>query len=107
MIKKLYAVLSKLEGWFPLTDGRGFEDQLKIEVVEGHKLYGLDLFAIGKSESNDDVLFVSTNKYYVIHLNWSLGSEQFPLFEEFERLVDLKKYLFQCRRESQNVIDNY
>ncbi len=107
MIKKLYVLLNRLEGWCPLTDGKGFENQLKVEIVEGHSLFGMDLFAIGKSESNDDVLFVSTNTYYIIHLNWVLGSERFPMFEEFENLSDLINYLINSQKNNQNIIDNY
>ncbi len=105
MIKKLYVVLSEFENWFPLTDGRGFEEQLKNELVEGHSLFGMDLFAIGKSELNDDVLFVSTTKYYVIHLTWGFGSEKFPMFEEFEELTDLIRYLIHSQKTNIDLID--
>ncbi len=111
MIKEAYAILYELDWWCPLTDGRGFEEQLKVEVVEGHRLFGMDLFAIGKSLVNDDVLFISTNKFYLVHLNWSLGDGKFPVFEEFENEDDLIKYLITSnifsQRENVSEIDFY
>ncbi len=111
MIKEAYAILYELDWWCPLTDGRGFEDQLKVEVVENHKLFGVDLFAIGKSLINDDVLFISTNKFYLVHLNWSVGDEKFPVFEEFEHQDDLINYLvisnINSYKENVEAIDYY
>ncbi|GAA0075993.1 hypothetical protein UT300005_03710 [Clostridium sp. CTA-5] len=70
-----------------------FNKQLKQELVKEHKLYGKNLKAIAKCETNDNVLFQSESRIYIIHLLWKKGNKDFPLFIEFIGLNDAINYI--------------
>lgn len=68
--------------WIP-KDMDFLNEEIKEELVKEHKLYGKNLKAIAKCESNDDVLFRDENKIYIVHLLWNKGSKELPLYIEF------------------------
>lgn len=87
--------------WIP--NNRDFLDkQIKQELVKEHELYGKNLKAIAKCESNDEVLYKSENKFYIIHLLWKKGNKEFPSYIEFANLEEAidyieKKYIYKFK----------
>lgn len=81
--------------WFLLPNGsKSLTAQAVREIREGHPLFGRDLRAVAKCGRDDDVLFVSSDCYWIIHLTWSSNSDSsYPRFDMFRDLNELKDYL--------------
>ncbi len=57
--------------------GESLENELKLELDQGHPLYGKELTAMAKRQGNDDVLFsYDKEKLALVHLTWSGKKEQ-------------------------------
>lgn len=66
--------------------GESLEDELYLEVDEGHPLFGKQVSAIAKRQDNDDALFsLADGKIALVHLTWSRKKEQgtFPRTQFF------------------------
>ena len=75
------ADLQWLEPWHPVNDPEereGLEDQLALEVCEGHVLYGCKATLIARSSGSDDVLFsLPDGRVAEVHLVWQ-GRQRDP-----------------------------
>ncbi len=82
----------------PLTN-KTFVAELKKEIGTMHPLYGKDIWAVAKCDSNDDVLYVvrgdnGEDRYYIFHLTYSTNNEVgFPKCREFSTIEDVKDYI--------------
>ena len=72
--------------WFVPTNEVAFEAQLKKELVPSHFLFGITLKAVGKNSRNDDVLFCDGIDFYIVHLTWAIGTEEFP---KYKKVIDV------------------
>jgi hypothetical protein len=64
-----------------------FQDELLKEVTATHPLFGLQTEPIGRSFSNDDVLFEinDESRLAVVHLTWAgPGNHTYPLTRFFD-----------------------
>lgn len=89
--------------WFCPDKLHLFEKELKLELNESHNLFGMELKAVAKCESNDNVLFTSSGKFYIVHLTWKMGIESngFPRYKEFDNIHDAFSFI------EKDYIDNY
>lgn len=78
--------------WIP-NNMEFLNKQIKRELVEEHKLYGETLMPIAKCESNDDVLYQSKDRFYIVHLLWKKGNKESPSFFEFINLEEAIDYI--------------
>lgn len=103
----MFDVLNKKYGedfnWFQPDNLHVFENELEIELNVSHKLFGMKVKAVARCASNDDVLFSSFGKYYIVHLTWKKGVEieGFPKYREFENVHDALSYI------ENDYIENY
>ena len=67
--------------WIP--DNLSFYDsELKRELSDDHPLKRIDIKAAAKNSRNDDILFVSGEEYYLVHLTYSKEhSDEFPKYK--------------------------
>lgn len=77
-----------------ISTAEGLEKELKLEMNNGHLLFGEKVRAIAKRIDCDDVLFelVEQGKFAVVHLTWTMKKEDsaaFPYTEIFENWTDL------------------
>lgn len=73
----------------------GLNNELKLEMVQDHPLYGKLLNAVARSEACDDVLYEdqASLQYYLVHLIWAKAdSGQYPAFKTFLKLEDFIRY---------------
>jgi hypothetical protein len=85
-----------LEPWFELSlaDRAAFEAELCKEIGVGHLLEGIRTLAVGKSASNDDVLFQLfevEHEYAVVHLTWTgkrEGYKDWPFTQLYKTWYD-------------------
>lgn len=84
----------------PLTQAGGtLVDELKKEIGKEHYLYGKEIWAVAKCESNDDVLYVigngkGTDIYYIFHLTYSeYNLDGFPQCEKFVGIFAVKEFI--------------
>ncbi len=77
-----------------------FLNELKREVGKDLSLYGEEIRAVAKCDSNDDVLFLSGRKkdgkdiYYIFHLTWQTPDiSGFPHYKEFIGIDAVEQYL--------------
>lgn len=93
MFEVLYKKYGKDFCWWSPSDMTSLEQQLQKELVNGHKLFGKQFVALGRSSENDDVLFTDGCRYFIVHLTWSQGDIQFPHYLEFESLSDALSHI--------------
>jgi hypothetical protein len=70
-----------LEPWYPVKDPEkreALENQLAIEVSEGHILFGQKVTLLARSRGSDDALFLlSDGRVAEVHLVWQ-GRQRSP-----------------------------
>lgn len=76
-----------------------FVAELKMEIGEQHPLYGKPIYAVAKCDSNDDVLFLSSNGqgedcFYLAHLTYSqYNAPGFPKIDKITGIENLKGHI--------------
>lgn len=84
----------------PFTN-KTFVAELKKEIGENHFLYNQQIYAVGKCDSNDDVLFVAGNEdgvdvYYIFHLTYSKENMiGYPKYKKIKGIREVKEYIEQ------------
>lgn len=82
----------------PFSD-KGFVEELKRELGEDNLIFDKEIYAVAKSDSSDDVLYLIDNKngndiYRIYHLSYSSNNiEGFPKYIEICGIKDLKDYI--------------
>ena len=67
--------------WIP-DDLSFYYGELKKELSDNHPLKRIDVKAAAKNSRNDDILFVSGEEYYLVHLTYSKEhSDEFPKYK--------------------------
>ena len=77
---------------YPSAHRLALKAELKKELSEGHKLFGLHIEVLAKREDRDDILVSTERGYFIVHLTWSGKQEKepFPFTEHFESIEKLK-----------------
>ena len=83
----------------PLTN-KSFVEELKKEIGRNHFLYNKILRAVAKCDSNDRVLYSSTDGgtdiYYIFHLTYSEHNiKGFPKYQVLLNIQEVKAYIEQ------------
>ena len=82
----------------PLTN-RSFVEELKREMGEDHPLWGKQLWAAAKCDSDDRVLYLTGDgEYYLVHLTWSGHKEEG--FPHYRRLSGIEEEREALEREA-------
>lgn len=90
--------------WYMISSpqsSKTFVEELRKEIGEKHFLYGKEMQAVAKCESNDDVLYITENGlgtavYYLVHLTYSAqNTDGFPKYREFIDVYALREYIEQ------------
>lgn len=87
MLEELQEKYGEEFSWYELMGNdvqrQMLEERLKLELTSAHGLFekGKDLVAVAKSERNDDVLFWDGKDYYIVHLTWGTGNDDFPSYK--------------------------
>ena len=82
----------------PLTD-KSFVEELMKELGQEHPIFEKSVYAVARSDSNDDVLYLLCSDsrgdiYRIYHLTYSnINSEGYPLYEEFVGIQAVKEYI--------------
>lgn len=82
----------------PFSD-KGFVTELKREIDQNHFLYNRKIWAVAKSDSSDDVLFVTENEYkediyYIVHLTYSDDNVKgYPQCKVLSEIEKVKQYI--------------
>jgi hypothetical protein len=64
---------------FASGEAEAFMNEVRIELTPGHPLHGVNLTAMARSDSTDDVLFrLDDGTLAEVHLTWRGSSEQLP-----------------------------
>ncbi len=99
LFESLFAKYGDEFNWMilPLSN-QTYNKQAEKEIKKGHSLYGVNLTAVAKCESNDDVLYVTENKggtlYIILHLTYSENQDiAYPEYIMFDNLCEAEKYL--------------
>ncbi len=92
----------------PLSQSNVFlVEELKKEIGKRHFLYNKKIWAVAKCTSNDDVLYVTSEKlgtdiYYIFHLTYSHQNiEGFPNYKKFKNIQAVKEFI------EQSFVQNY
>ncbi len=98
--EEYYELLYKKYGnqfnWRPISfSDQFFINELNLELTSNHPLYGKIKWAVARSISNDDVLFLDeNNKWYIIHLTYSKSNSLgYPKFKEFLDLDNVMQFI--------------
>lgn len=109
VFSELYDKYGKNFNWhmIPLSQSNGtFVEELKKEIGKEHFLYNKRIWAVAKSQLNDDVLYVTgsgagTDIYYIFHLIYSeQNPNEIPLYEEFSDIYAVKEFIEQSYIEN-------
>jgi hypothetical protein len=97
-----------LEPWEEVPEQKKvvFQDELVREVTATHPLFGLHTEPIGRSLSNDDVLFKISgeSRLAVVHLTWSgSGNHTYPLTKFFDEWDDFANDLMAVNNLDYNL----
>jgi hypothetical protein len=68
------------------------ENELRLEVRNGHPLFAQPFKALARKDDSDEVLFAYTKKYAVVHLTYSGKGElspDYPWTLQFNSLDDI------------------
>ena len=91
-----------LEPWsdindYPDTHKKILLIEAKKEIDIGHMLFGKEFSVIAKREDCDDILVLSENNKYIVHLTWSSKKESppYPNTVRFDTEEELEKRLQQ------------
>lgn len=77
--------------WIP-SELSFYDSELKKELSDTHPLKRIYLKAAAKNIRNDDILFVSGENYYLVHLTYSKEySDEFPKYKIL-RKSELKEF---------------
>ena len=84
--------------WQGLTapsESNMLEEEARREITEAHPLHGADLYAIAECKMNHEVLFVTTDKCFVIvRLTYSKQNDgRYPKFTFFENFGGALEYI--------------
>jgi hypothetical protein len=82
---------------YPVGNGEALLQKLHLELSKGHPLQGMELQVIARREDRDDLLLLSGENYFVVHLTWSRKREEppFPLHEQFSSPGEVRMKLEQ------------
>ena len=77
------------------TNGTNFENEVYKEIGSLHPLHGVELKAVARCYSCDDVLYKSENgEYIIIHLTYSqINSKDYPRFITFPTKLSALEYI--------------
>lgn len=76
MIDRLESKYGEDFNWFIPEKVEMFDKELQAELIDEHPLRKIKLQAAAKSERNDDVLFLSREACYIVHLIWRKVSDE-------------------------------
>ena len=98
-IKELEEKYGEDFNWAIISDSKiFFVNELKSELSNDDVVKNVDVIALARSYSNDDVLFLIENKdkkvYRIYHLTYSkCNAKGFPRYIKFEDINSIREYL--------------
>ena len=93
MLKELQDRYGEEFNWFEPLNKESFEIELLKELVPTHLLFGISLKAVAKNDRNDDVLFYDGVDFYLIHLTWNKGTDDYPHYKKIS--ADILKFVLE------------
>lgn len=96
----LYSKYGEEFNWrmIPLTD-KYFVEELKRELGQEHIIFANSIYAVARSDSNDDVLYLLCGDsrgdvYRIYHLTYSGDNKDgYPRYKEFVGILAVKEYM--------------
>ena len=85
---------------YPQKHSSALLNELSKELSISHPLYQKAINLVAKREDRDDILLKIKENYYIVHLTWKGGEENFP-YPLTEHYSDFKKLNSKLKKDSE------